>query len=136
MKTNFKNIRLVFLATIALVSCNNDDEMANATISSRIYLITKDALTGKTQNLQQQEAEPSRHQQRVITINGNALTKKRKPCNRPIDITYVEILTKDPCWLLTNLPWDYGRWQTCHAKIWRIFIKASQGGVDLKLTLS
>jgi hypothetical protein len=32
----------------------------HATISSRIYSITKDALTGKTQNLlQQQEAEPS-----------------------------------------------------------------------------
>jgi hypothetical protein len=26
MKTNLKNIGLVFLATIALVSCNNDDE--------------------------------------------------------------------------------------------------------------
>ena len=32
MKTNFKNIGLVFLATIALVSCNNDDEMASTQV--------------------------------------------------------------------------------------------------------
>jgi hypothetical protein len=44
-----------------------------------------------------------------ITINGNALTKNGSPVTGPIDITYVEILTKDPCWLLTNLPWEL--WQ-------------------------
>jgi hypothetical protein len=32
-----------------------------------------------------------------ITINGNALTKNGSPVTGPIDITYVEILTKDPC---------------------------------------
>jgi hypothetical protein len=60
MKTNLKNIGLVFLATIALVSCNNDDEMASTPPSAAEFTAIKDALTGKTQNLlQQQEAEPS-----------------------------------------------------------------------------
>jgi hypothetical protein len=81
MKTNFKKHPIsISLATIALVSCNNDDEMANATITSAEFTaITKDALTGKTQKLlQQQEAEPllDISKRSINTINGNALTKK------------------------------------------------------------
>jgi hypothetical protein len=41
MKTNFKNIGLVFLATIALVSCNNDEWQARHHQQPNLLLLQK-----------------------------------------------------------------------------------------------
>jgi hypothetical protein len=100
MKTNFKNIGLVFLATIALLVTTN--EMASKHHhSSRIYCYykrrfnrqnTKFTATAGSGTISLTSAKGV-----SITINGNALTKNGSPVTGPIDITYVEILTKDPC---------------------------------------
>jgi hypothetical protein len=45
MKTNFKKHPIsISLATIALVSCNNDDEMANATLLQPNLLLLQKTL--------------------------------------------------------------------------------------------
>jgi hypothetical protein len=71
-----------------------------------------------------------------ITINGNALTKNGSPVTGP-DITYVEIFDKGSH--VTNKPTMGIMADGKHAMLksgGEFFIKASQGGVDLKLLLT
>ena len=141
MKANFKNIGLVFLATISLVSCNNDDESAVPPPSAAEFsAIAKDALTGKTQKFTATAGSGTisltSSKGVSITINGNALTKNGSPVTGPIDITYVELFDKGSM-LVTNKPTMGIMADGKHAMLksgGEFFIKASQGGVDLKTT--
>ena len=141
MKTNFKNIGLVFLATIALVSCNNDDEMATTPPSAAEFkAISKEALTGKTQKFTATAGSGTisltSAKGVLITINGNGLTKNGSPVTGAIDITYVEIFDKGSM-LVTNKPTMGIMADGNHAMLksgGEFYIKASQGGIDLKTT--
>ena len=139
MKANLKNIGLVFLATIALVSCNNDDETAIPTASAAEFTaIKKEALTGKTQKFTVTAGSGTINLTSakgvLITINGNALTKNGSPVTGAIDITYIELFDKGSM-LVTNKPTMGIKADGNHAMLksgGEFYITASQGGVDLK----
>lgn len=141
MKANFKNIGLVFLATIALVSCNNDDETAIPPASAAEFTaIKKDALTGKTQKFTATAGSGTISLTSAkgvsITINGNALTKNGSPVTGTIDITFVELFDKGSM-LVTNKPTMGIMADGKRAMLksgGEFYITASQGGVDLKTT--
>lgn len=139
MKANFKNIGLVFLATIALVSCNNDDETAIPPASAAEFTaIRKDALTGKTQKFTATAGSGTisltSAKGVAITINGNALTKNGSPVTGAIDITYVELFDKGSM-LVTNKP-TMGIMSDGKRAMLKsggeFYITASQGGLDLQ----
>ena len=141
MKTNFKNIGLVFLATIALVSCNNDDETSLTPPSAAEFkAISKEALTGKTQKFTATAGSGTisltSAKGVLITINGNGLTKNGSPVTGAIDITYVEIFDKGSM-LVTNKPTMGIKTDGSRAMLksgGEFYIKASQGGIDLQTT--
>lgn len=139
MKANFKNIGLVFLATIAVVSCTNDDQTTSTPASAAEFTaITKEALTGKTQKFTATAGSGTisltSAKGVLITINGNALTKNGSPVTGAIDITYVELFDKGSM-LVTNKPTMGIMGDGNHAMLksgGEFYIKASQGGVDLQ----
>ena len=138
MKTNFKTIGLLFLATIALVSCTNDTATTDyEPTAANFFAIKENGVKNVTQNFTATAGNGlitlTSAKGVVITLNGNALTKNGNPVTGAIDITYIELFDKGRM-LVTNKPTMGVMADGNHAMLksgGEFFIKASQGGVDL-----
>jgi hypothetical protein len=140
-KTNFKNIGLLFLATIALVSCNNDDDTTiTPATAAEFAAVRKEALDAKTQNFTMTAGTGvitlTSAKGVKININGDCLTKAGNPVTGTVNIEFVELFDKGNM-LITNKPTmgimgDGNRSLLISGG--EFFIKATQGGVELATT--
>jgi hypothetical protein len=144
MKSNLKNIGLLFLASIALTSCSKDDNPLtneqlppSAATFKNIREIAIDELkqhftaTAGTGQILLTSVKGVK-----ISIDGNALTKNGNPVTGPIDITFVELFDKGTM-LITNRPTMGIMADGNHSLLksgGEFFLKATQGGVDLATT--
>ena len=108
MKTNFKNIGLVVLATVALTSCSKDDSNTNTPPSSAQFgVIRQTALDNITQHFTMTAEDGittfTSTKGVSITINGSGLRKNGNPVTGNVDIEYVELFDKGSM-LVTNKP--------------------------------
>jgi hypothetical protein len=100
MKTNFKNIALVFLASLAIVSCSDDSAEGNHIPSAPEFNnLRQTALDNITQDFTLTAgggAVTLTSDKGVeITINGNCLTQNGNPVTSgQVDIEYVEVFDK------------------------------------------
>ena len=139
MKTNLKNIGLLFLATILLASCNNDnnDTAITPPTAAKFAAVRKEALDKITQKFTMTAGAGvvtfTSTNGVKININGNCLTKNGNPVTGAVDIEYVEIFKKGNM-LVTNKP-TMGIMANGNRALLisggEFFIKATQGGVDL-----
>lgn len=139
-KTNLKKIGLLFLATMALVSCTNDTTNDSVPTTASFYAIKEQGVKNVTQNFTATAGSGvitlTSIKGVVITLNGNTLTKNGNPVTGAIDITYIELFDKGRM-LVTNKPTMGVMGDGNHAMLksgGEFFIKASQGGIDLATT--
>ena len=108
MKNQIKNIGLLFLASIALTSCSNDESTSNTIFRPSVgewYAIKGKALNRITQNFTLTAGNGSitftSTKGVQITINGNCLTLNGNPVTSgQIDIEYAEVF--DPGTMLVT----------------------------------
>ncbi len=108
MKNQIKNIGLLFLASIALTSCSNNDETSTEIFrpsTGEWYALRNEALNGITQNFILNAGTGSNTFTSTngvqITINGNCLTLNGNPITSgQIDIKYAEVF--DPGTMLVT----------------------------------
>jgi hypothetical protein len=141
MKTNFKNIGILALATIIFASCTNNENTTPMPPSAAAFIAIKEQ--GVKTNTQSFTATAgagvitlTSAKGVVITLNGNALTKNGNPVTGAIDIKFIELFDKGNM-LITNKP-TMGVMPDGKKSLLKsggeFFIKASQGGVDLVST--
>lgn len=137
MKSNLKNIGLLFLATIALASCTNNDNSLSIPTATEFAKVRKSALDKQIQHFTatagKETIKLNSAKGVVITLNGNTLTKNGNAVTGAIDITFIEIFDKGTM-LVTNKP-TMGVMSDGNKSLLKsggeFFISASQGGVDL-----
>jgi hypothetical protein len=143
MKTNFKKIGLLALATIVFSSCtNNDDTTPTPATAAAFKGIKENGLKKNTQSFTATAGAGvitlTSAKGVVIILNGNDLTKNGSPVTGVIDITFVELFDKGNM-LISNKP-TMGVMTDGKKSLLKsggeFFIKASQGGVDLVTTSS
>lgn len=108
MKNQIKNIGLLFLASIALTSCSNDETTSNEIFrpsTGEWYALRNEALNNITQNFTLTAGTGSTTFTSTngvqITINGNCLTLNGNPVTSgQIDIKYAEVF--DPGTMLVT----------------------------------
>ena len=142
MKTNFKNIGLLFLATIFLVSCDNDNDDAATSppTAAEFAAVRKEALDKITQKFNMTAGAGvvtfTSANGVKISIDGNCLTKNGTPVTGAVAIEYVEIFQKGNM-LVTNKP-TMGIMPNGDRSLLisggEFFIKATQGGQELATT--
>jgi hypothetical protein len=141
MKSNFKNIGLLALASIIFVSCTNNENTTPTPPSAAAFKgIKEQGLKKNTQNFTATAGAGvitlTSAKGVVITLNGNALTKNGNPVTGAIDITFVELFDKGNM-LISNKP-TMGVMPDGKKSLLKsggeFFIKAAQGGVDLVST--
>ena len=141
MKTNFKNIGLVFLATISLVSCNDGDDTAISPASAAEFTAVRAAaLEAQTQDFTMTAGAGvitlTSAKGVKIKINSDCLTKAGNPVTGTVDIEFVELFDKGNM-LVTNKP-TMGIMGDGNRNLLisggEFFIKATQGGVELATT--
>jgi hypothetical protein len=138
MKSNLKNIGLLFLATISLVSCNNDENIetpATATDFANVREVALEKITQKFTITAEDGAITLTSAKGVkININGNCLTKNGNPVTGDVEIEFVELFDKGNM-LVTNKP-TMGIMGDGNRNLLisggEFFIKATQGGVALE----
>ena len=139
MKTNFKNIGLLFLATILVSSCDNDNDDTAITpaTAAEFAAVRKQAIDRITQKFTMTAGAGvvtlTSTNGVKININGNCLTKNGNPVTGAVDIEYVEIFNKGNM-LVTNKP-TMGIMPNGDRSLLisggEFFIKATQGGQAL-----
>jgi hypothetical protein len=142
MKTNFKNIGLVVLATLAFVSCSDDNpvEGNQAPSAAEFDNVRQTALDNLTQNftLVAEDGVTTFTSDKGVqfSINGNCLTKNGNPVTGSVAIEYVELF--DAGNMLVTDKTTMGRMpngdMTLLVSGGEFYINASQGGVDLDIT--
>lgn len=140
MKTNIKNIGLLFLAALSFVSCSTNDNPIAVATPAQFAAVREAALDAQTQTFTTTAGTGTiiLTSSKGVTINldGNALTKNGLPVTGAIDIKYVEIFDKGTM-LVTNKP-TMGVMADGKKSLLisggEFFIKASQGGIDLVST--
>ncbi|WP_304197828.1 hypothetical protein [Flavobacterium alvei] len=141
MKSNFKNIGLLVLATMIFASCTNNENLDPIPPTAAAFKGINEA--GLKKNTQTFTATAgtgtitlTSAKGVIITLNGNALTKNGSPVTGAIDITFIELFDKGNM-LITNKP-TMGVMPDGKKSLLKsggeFFIKASQGGVDLATT--
>ncbi|MCI4444200.1 MAG: hypothetical protein JHC39_11925 [Lentimicrobium sp.] len=138
MKTNFKTIGLLALATILFASCTNNENTTPIPPTAAAFKgINENGLKKNTQSFTATAGAGvitlTSAKGVVITLNGNALTKNGNPVTGAIDITFIELFDKGNM-LISNKP-TMGVMPDGKKSLLKsggeFFIKASQGGVDL-----
>lgn len=140
MKTNLKNIGLLFLAAIALTSCNNETPAASPASAAEFAVVRKAALEAQTQKFTATAGAGvitlTSTKGVTITLNGNCLTKDGNPATGAIDIEFVELFDKGTM-LVTNKPtmgiMPDGK-RSLLISGGEFFIKATQNGKELATT--
>jgi len=141
MKTNFKNIGLLALATLVLASCtNNEDTTPMPPSAASFFAIKEQGVKTNTQSFTATAGTGvitlTSSKGVTIKLDGNALTKNGNPVTGVIDIKFIELFDKGNM-LITNKP-TMGVMPDGKKSLLKsggeFFIKASQGGVDLVST--
>ncbi|MEN9908600.1 MAG: hypothetical protein RLZZ540_1749 [Bacteroidota bacterium] len=140
MKSNFKTIGLLFLASISLVSCINDENDKTPATAAEFANVREAALDKITQEFTftaENGVKTFTSKKGVkITINGNCLTKDGNPVTGEVKIEYAELFEKGNM-LVTNKPTmgimpDGNRNMLISGG--EFFIKATQNGKELATT--
>lgn len=140
MKTNLKTIGLLFLGTIAIVSCNDSNDLVTTPTATEFTNVRKAALEHQTQNFTLTAGTGvitlTSAKGVTIKINGNCLTKNGNPVTGTVDIQFVELFDKGNM-LVTNKP-TIGILPNGNHELLisggEFFIKATQGGQELATT--
>lgn len=142
MKSNLKNIGLLFLAIIALASCENNDHETKATpaTAAEFAAVRKLALEAKKQKFTATAGAGlitlTSAKGVTININGNCLTKNGNAVTGAIDIEFIELFDKGDM-LVTNKP-TMGIMADGNRSLLisggEFFVEAKQGGVALVAT--
>jgi hypothetical protein len=144
MRTNLKNIGLVVVATLAFVSCSNDDETTTNEVerpsTGEWYALRNEALLGITQNftLTAENGMTTLTSSKgvEININGACLTKNGNPVTGVVDIKYIEVF--DAGTMLVTDKTTMGQQPDGSMGLiisgGEFFIEAKQGGVALDIT--
>lgn len=140
IKSNLKNIGLLFLAAVAFISCDNNDHPIEAATPAQFTAVREAALTAQTQKFTATAGTGvitlTSAKGVTINLNGNCLTKNGNPVTGAIDIKFIELFDKGTM-LVTNKP-TMGIMPNGDRNLLisggEFFIKATQGGVDLVST--
>jgi hypothetical protein len=142
MKTTFKNIALVFLASLAIVSCSDDSAEGNPIPSAAEFNELKQAaLDNVTQNFTLTAGSGpvtfTTEKGVELTINGNCLTLNGNPVAAgQIDIEYAEVFDRGTM-LVTDKP-TMGRLPNGDMALiisgGEFYINATQNGQQLDIT--
>ncbi|MEG1237732.1 hypothetical protein [Flavobacterium sp. 2] len=141
MNTQFKTISLLFLLIITFVSCDTsdgDDIIISPPTSAAFKSISEKGLKKNTQNFTITAGTGvvtlTSAKGVKLTLNGDCLTKNGNPVTGQVDIEYVELFDKGNM-LISNKP-TMGIMPDGKKNLLisggEFFIKASQGGVELK----
>ncbi|OXB01451.1 hypothetical protein B0A75_07785 [Flavobacterium oncorhynchi] len=142
MNTNFKKIGLLFLLLISFVSCDTSDgEDQNIILpptAAAFKSISEKGLKKNTQNFTITAGTGvvtlTSAKGVKLTLNGDCLTKNGNPVTGQVDIEYVELFDKGNM-LISNKP-TMGVMPDGKKNLLisggEFFIKATQGGVELK----
>ena len=141
MNTQFKTISLLFLLIITFVSCDTsdgDDIIISPPISAAFKSISEKGLKKNTQNFTITAGTGvvtlTSAKGVKLTLNGDCLTKNGNPVTGQVDIEYVELFDKGNM-LISNKP-TMGIMPDGKKNLLisggEFFIKATQGGVELK----
>lgn len=148
MNTNFKTIGLLFLAIITFASCDNSDDNSDGgnlvfpPSAAAFKSISSKGLKKNTQNFTITAGTGvvtlTSAKGVKLSINGDCLTKNGNPVTGIVDIEYVELFDKGNM-LISNKP-TMGIMPDGKKNLLisggEFFIKATQGGVELKTTCS
>lgn len=142
MKTNLKNIGLVLLASIALVSCSNDDNnnQNSAPSAAEFANIRQTALDNLTQEftLVAEDGATTFTSEKGVqfTIDGACLTKNGNPVTGSVAVEFVELF--DAGSMLVTDKTTMGRLPNGDMGLLvsggEFYINATQGGVELDIT--
>ncbi|MEG2100141.1 MAG: hypothetical protein RRY99_01390 [Flavobacterium sp.] len=142
MNTNFKKIGLLFLLLISFVSCDtsdgDDQNIILPPTASAFKSISEKGLKKNTQNFTITAGTGvvtlTSAKGVKLTLNGDCLTKNGSPVTGQVDIEYVELFDKGNM-LISNKPtmgvMPDGK-KSLLISGGEFFIKATQGGVELK----
>lgn len=142
MKTNFRLLAVLFLGTMLLSSCSNDEnnsELAPPS-SAQFGTIRANALATKTQNFSLTAGSGlvsfTSTNGVVISLNSNNLTKNGLPVTGAVNLEFVALFDKGSM-LVTNKP-TMGRMANGDKNLLisggEFFVQATQGNVDLAIT--
>ncbi|MFB3385953.1 hypothetical protein [Flavobacterium sp. LAR06] len=146
MNTKFKTTSLLFLLIITLVSCDTntdgDDIIISPPTSAAFKSISEKGLKRNTQNFTITAGDGmvtfTSAKGVKVNINGNCLTKNGNAVAGTVDIEYIELFDKGNM-LVTNKPtmgiMPDGK-KSLLISGGEIFIKATQGGVELQNSCS
>ena len=146
MITNFKKLSVFFLLIIALVSCDNGDGDNNNIIlpptGAAFRSISEKGVKKNTQNFTITAGTGlvtlTSAKGVKLSINGDCLTKNGVAVTGAVDIEYIELFDKGTM-LITNKP-TMGVMPDGKKNLLisggEFFIKATQGGVELKTSCS
>lgn len=142
MNTNFKKIGLLFLLLISFVSCDtsdgDDQNIILPPTASAFKSISEKGLKKNTQNFTITAGTGvvtlTSAKGVKLTLNGDCLTKNGNPVTGQVEIEYVELFDKGNM-LISNKP-TMGVMPDGKKNLLisggEFFIKATQGGVELK----
>lgn len=143
MNTNFKNIGLVLLASLTIISCSNDDETTNEIFrpsTGEWFALRNEALNNIKQNFTFNAENGSTtfttSKGVQLTINGNCLTKNGNPVTGAVQLEYIEVF--DPGTMLVTDKTTMGKLPNGDMALiisgGEFYINAKQGGVQLEIT--
>ena len=146
MNTKFKTISLLFLLVITLISCDTssdgDDIIISPPTAAAFKSISSKGVKRNTQNFTITAGAGvvtfTSAKGVKVNINGNCLTKNGNPVTGTVDIEYIELFDKGNM-LVTNKP-TMGITADGKKNLLisggEIFIKATQGGVEIQNSCS
>jgi len=146
MNTNFKKIGLLFLLVITFISCDNGDDNNNDLVLPPSAAAFKSISTKGVKKITQNFTITAGTGVVTLTsakgvklnINGDCLTKEGVAVTGTVDIEYIELFDKGTM-LVTNKP-TMGVMPDGKKNLLisggEFFIKATQGGVELKTSCS
>ncbi|WP_264525995.1 hypothetical protein [Flavobacterium sp. N502536] len=143
MNTNFRKIGLLFLLAISFVSCDNGDSDDNLVLppsASAFKSISSKGVKSATQKFTITAGTGvvtvTSAKGVKLTLNGDCLTKNGVAVTGAVDIEYIELFDKGKM-LVTNKP-TMGVMPDGKKNLLisggEFFIKATQGGVELKIS--
>lgn len=142
MKSNFKKIGLLVLASIALTSCSDDDNNTTINVPSaaQFSAIRENAMDGITQNFTfnaEDGAFTFTSAKGVqVTLNGACLTKNGNPVTGQVDLEYKEVF--DGGTMLVTDKTTMGTLPNGDMSLiisgGEFYLNATQGGVELETT--
>jgi hypothetical protein len=140
MKTNFKNIGLVVLASLAITSCTNDTSEKAVPTAQEFASLKEEALNGIKQNFTFNAEDGlttfTTAKGVQFSINGNCLTLNGNPVTGQINVEYAEVF--DPGTMLVTDKTTMGKLPNGDMALiisgGEFYINATKNGQQLDIT--